>query len=276
MGLGRRTWGGAAGVVAADAGAGAAGGAAGADGAAEVFAEREGRFIGATCGVGGQAFSHGERAEVDARRDQLADDGLLRLDGLVGIHSEEFELGAHREVLLEHPALKDAEAFVGITRQAEVHAGLEIFQLGPAIENALERDLEAGLEEEREVGQRGEIVEAADPFPRTAADDVARVGGEHVAVAEHEIAGAQQRHELAFIAVGEVRGVNQAEGGRREKLGLFPLAGRTFHQLGGIPFAEKNLQPLLFEPAFEEIDLRGFAGTIQPLDCDQAPGKTEF
>jgi cobalt-zinc-cadmium resistance protein CzcA len=48
----------------------------------------------------------------------------LRFNELIGIHDQKLELGAHREVLLENPALKHAEAFVRIGRQIQIHAGL--------------------------------------------------------------------------------------------------------------------------------------------------------
>jgi hypothetical protein len=77
---------------------------------------------------------------------------LLFFDELIGVDDEEIELGAHCEVLLEHAPLEDAEALIGVGGEAQVHAGLEIFQLRPAVEDALQRDFEVGFEEERQVG----------------------------------------------------------------------------------------------------------------------------
>ena len=116
----------------------------------------------------------------------------------------------------------------------------------------------------------------AHPFRRAAAHDVAREGGEDVAVAQHEVAGAQQRHQLPLVAVGEIRRVNEAEGGGREQFALLAFAGGGLDELGGIPFAEIDFQALHFEPAFEQINLRGLARAIQALDRDQPAGKIQF
>jgi hypothetical protein len=67
-----------------------------------------------------------EAGQVEPLGDELAHDGLLLLDLLVGVHDEEVELGAHGQVLLEDATLEDAEAFEGVSGEAEVHAGLEI------------------------------------------------------------------------------------------------------------------------------------------------------
>ena len=150
------------------------------------------------------------------------------------------------------------------------------FNCGPAIEDALERDLQVGLEEEGQVGQRGEVVEAPHPFGRAAADDVAGEGGEDVAVAQDDVAGAQQRHQVALVAVGKVGGVDEAEGGGREQLALLALAGGGLDQLGGVPLAEIDFELLQFEPALEQVDLGGFPRAVQAFHGDQAAREIEF
>ena len=132
------------------------------------------------------------------------------------------------------------------------------------------------LKKKRQVRVRREIIDAPHPLRRAAAHGVSCERGENIAVAEHDVTGAQQRHQLAFVAVGEIRGVDEAEGGGREQFAFFAFAGRGLDEFGGIPFAEKNLQALQFQPAFEEVDLCGFAGAVQPLDRDEAPRKIEF
>ena len=123
---------------------------------------------------------------------------------------------------------------------------------------------------------RGKIINAAHPFRRAAADGVAGEGGENVTVAQHDVTGAQQRDQLPFVTVGEIRRVNEAEGGGREQFALFSLAGGVLDQLGGIPFAEKDLEALQFQPAFEQINLGGFARAIQPFDRDQPAREIQF
>ena len=178
--------------------------------------------------------------------------------------------------MLQNAALKNTEAFIGIGRQPQIHARLEKFQLRAAFQNAVERHFQVRLEKKRHVGQRGEIVIAAHPFGRTAAHHVARKRGENVAVAQHHVAGAQQRQQMAFVAVGEIRRVNQAERRRREQFAFFALAGGRFDQFRRIPFAEIDLDALGFEPALKQINLRGFARPIEALDGDEPSGKIQF
>ena len=49
---------------------------------------------------------------------------------------------SHYAELLEDAALKNAEAFVRIGREVQVHARFEIFQLGPTIEDPLQGDFQ--------------------------------------------------------------------------------------------------------------------------------------
>jgi len=81
---------------------------------------------------------------------------------------------------------------------------------------------------------------------------------------------------LAFIAVGEVGGVDEAESGGGKQLALFALAGGVFDQRGGIPLAEKDLQPLQLQPAFEQVNLRGLAGAIQSFHGNQSSREPQF
>src|ERR1700722_38536 len=145
-----------------------------------------------------------------------------------------------------------------------------------AIEDALERDFQLRLEKESQVRMRGETVEAAHPFGRAAAHGVAGECGKNVAVAKHDVTSAQERDELPFIAVGKIRGVDEAEGRGREQFALFALAGGTFDDLGGVPFAEEDPEPLQLQPALEQINLGRLAGTIQPFHRDEAAGKVEL
>jgi len=92
-----------------------------------------------------------------------------------------------------------------------------------AIENALEGGFERGFEKEHEIGQGGEIVNAADPLRRATAHGVAGKGGEEIAVAEDKVSGAKQRGELAFVAIGKVRGMDQTEGGGERSSRFLPL-----------------------------------------------------
>src|SRR5208282_701518 len=213
-----------------------------------------------------------EAAQVELLRDQVAHDGLLSFDELVGVHDQEIELGAHGEVLLEDAPLKDAEAFIGVGGEAQVHARLEVLELWPAFEDALEGDFEVGLEEEGQVGQGGEAVDAPDPLGRAAARHIAPEGGKDVAVAQDEVTGAQQRHQVTFVAVGEVRGVDEAEGGGGQQFSFLALARGGFDELGRVPLAEIDFEVLQLQPTLEEVDLGGFSRAIQAFHGDQPAG----
>ena len=161
---------------------------------------------------------------------QIAHDALLFFDWPVGVHDQEIEIGAHGQILFKDAALENAETFVRISREPQIHAGLEIFQLRTAVQDALQGNFQRRLEEKHQVRQGGEIVNAAHPFRRAAAHGVAGEGGENVAVAQHDVTGAQKGHELAFVAVGEIGGVNQAESCGGKQLAFFSLAGGVFDQ----------------------------------------------
>ncbi len=73
---------------------------------------------------------------------------------------------------------------------------------------------------------------------------------------------------MSFIAVGEVRGVDQAERCGREQLAFLAFARCGFDQLGRVPLAEVDFELLELQPPLEEVDLGGFARSIQPLYGD--------
>ena len=74
---------------------------------------------------------------------------------------------------------------------------------------------------------------------------------------------------MAFVAVGEIGRVNQTESRRREELALFAFGRGFLDEDGRIPLSEKDAVAFEFEPAFDEVDLGGFAGAIQTLDSDE-------
>src|SRR5262249_12481490 len=119
---------------------------------------------------GGFAF---ETGQLNPLANQLPDYGLLHLHALVGVNHTEIELRAHRQVLLENAPLKDAKALVLVGGQPQIHARFKEFQLRPPIQDAVQRHFQISLEEERQVGQRGEIVNAAYPRRRAPAHDIA-------------------------------------------------------------------------------------------------------
>ena len=82
-----------------------------------------------------------------------------------------------------------------------------------------------------------EAVEIADPAAADAARNVAGEGRIGVAVGADDRAGLDQGEDVALHAVGEVGGMDQAEGGRSKHLLLLPrrvvwrTSGEEFHSL---------------------------------------------
>ena len=81
---------------------------------------------------------------------------------------------------------------------------------------------------------------------------------------------------MALVAIGEIGGVDEAEGGGGEEFTLLALAGGGFDQFGGIPLAEVNFQALQLKPALEQVDLGRFPGAIQTLHSHEATRKFLF
>jgi len=81
---------------------------------------------------------------------------------------------------------------------------------------------------------------------------------------------------MPFVTVRKIRCMDETERCRREQLAFLALARGGFHELGGIPFAEIDLDALGFEPAFEQVNLRGLARTIKAFDGNQPSGKIQF
>jgi hypothetical protein len=208
--------------------------------------------------------------------DELPQDALVGLDGLVGVQDVEAELVRHRQVLLQQPALEDPVALDRVGRESQVHAGLEVLQLLTPVQNPAQRHFELRLEEEDHVGHGGEAVEPAHPGRRATAHHVAGERGEDVPVAQHQVARAQQRQQLPLVAIREIRGVDEAEGGRREQVGLLAARGGALDQLRGVPLAEEDLQPELLEPALQQVDLRGLARAVNAFDSDEAARKPQL
>ena len=152
--------------------------------------------------------------EIDPGGDDPAQHALLFLDQAIGVDQGEVEFRAHRQVLLENAGLKDAEAFLDIGGKSEIHAGFEVLQLGPVLHDPVERGFQIGLEEEDDIGSGCEIVNASHPVGRTAPHGVPGEGGIDITVAQDDVTGAQQGHQLPFVTIGEIGGVDEAESRR--------------------------------------------------------------
>ena len=190
--------------------------------------------------------------------------GAIEHDEIVGVD--------HLVVPLENARLEEAETFGAIIGQAEVHARFVIFQLGAAAENAVDGDVERRAEIKSDVRHWREAVEIAQPARRAAAGGVARKRGVNVAVGQDEIVALQQRHDLAFAAVGKVGGVQQRKCRRRQQAALLSASRRGLHQRRRIPLGEMQAVAADFEPALQQIKLRAFARAVGAFDDDKRAG----
>src|SRR5580658_10353279 len=104
----------------------------------------------------------------------------------------------------EHAALEAAEALDRVARQAHVHPGLVILELGAPGQQPLERDFDRHAKIKRKVRPQREAVYAAHPFGMHAASDVARKCGVDVAIGEYDHARLERRQDLIGEPIGEI------------------------------------------------------------------------
>jgi hypothetical protein len=79
-----------------------------------------------------------------------------------------------------------------------------------------------------------------------------------------------------FGAIGEIRGMNQAECHRRQHVFLFPPSRDFTDQGRGVPFTEERDIAFRIEPFLQEGDLRAFAGAIDSLNDKELSGESVF
>src|SRR5271168_5042315 len=84
------------------------------------------------------------------------------------VHQDEIVGVDHLVVVVQNPLLKDAEAFGAVERNAEVHTGLVVFQLGTAGYDAVYGDVERRAKIKSDIGDRSKTVEVSQPVRRAA------------------------------------------------------------------------------------------------------------
>ena len=82
----------------------------------------------------------------------------------------------------------------------------------------------------------------------------------------------EQRHDLAFAAVGEIGGMKQRKRGGREQAALLAPASGGFYQRRRVPLGEVDAVTADFEPALQEVELGAFAGSVDAFDHDERAG----
>ena len=183
--------------------------------------------------------------QTDSRGDDGSQNALLLFHQTVGVDDGEVKLRAHGQILLQYPGLENAKAFLNVRRQAQVHACFKVFELRSALHDAIQRSFQIRFEKENNVRRSGKVVNPPNPSRRATTHSVAGKSGVDIAVAKNDVSGAKQRNKLPLIAVGKVRGVNEAKSRWRQQSAVLSLAGRGLHQNGRIPLAEKNADALL-------------------------------
>src|SRR5204863_3228947 len=89
-------------------------------------------------------------------------------------------------------------------------------------------------------------------------------------------AGLERGHDLALDAFGEIRGVDQGEGERREQLLALAARGRGLHDRRRVPLAEQHRIAVAFEPLREQRELRALARAVDALDDEEPPGQAPY
>ena len=105
----------------------------------------------------------------------------------------------------------------------------------------------------------GKVQQRKDLTAIAAAHCIASEGSEDVSIGKNDVAGIQQRPNLSFISVCEIRAMNQGERCRRQELTLLSFSRCLLYDCRRVPFRKKNFVTVQFKPAFEQIHLRRFA-----------------
>src|SRR6185436_14664096 len=126
------------------------------------------------------------------------------------------EFTYHRFVLVDNAPLEEAEALLHVAAEVQIHARFVILESVAAAQYPAEGDVQRNAEVERQGRTDGEAIEVPHPAPAHAAGYVAREGRKSVTVGADDASSPERRQDLAFGAVREIRGMDQAEGGRRE------------------------------------------------------------
>ena len=194
---------------------------------------------------------------------------LFHFNGQGGIHDGELKFRDHLVVLLDDSSLEHLEALLRVLAELEVHAGFVVLEAVAAVHQPLHRHFQGNSKIKHDRGLDGVAVKLAHPLGVHPAHHVAREGRVNVAVTKDHRAGLEQRDNVALHAVREIRGVDQAEGRRREHLLLLAALGNVPDQGGGVPLAEHHAVTLGLQPLVKEHQLGGFPGPIDPLDDKQ-------
>ena len=104
--------------------------------------------------------------------------------------------------------------------QVEVHACFVVFEHGATVKDAANGDLRVDFEEKCDVRLRGKSIVVMHPIRIASANDVAGKSGEKISVGENDIAGAEQRPNLSFIAVGKIGAMDERKCSRRQQFGF--------------------------------------------------------
>ena len=129
--------------------------------------------------------------------------------------------------------MENSKAVINVLAEAHIHPGFVKLELRPrSAEQPRHGDIDRDLEVKRQVRANRKTIDLSDPARRDAADYVAGECRLHIAVGEHDHAGLERRQDFMKQPAGEIRGVEQAEGRRREALVLFAFLSGVPHKFG--------------------------------------------
>jgi hypothetical protein len=172
------------------------------------------------------------------------------------------------EFFLDQPLIFD-EAGIHVRGPVHIHAGFPIVEHGVLSEISFHENFGAHREIEDCVGHQGDAVDVAYPCRFDAAYDRARHQGVDVAVGEDDEAGAQSRDDAVFQLIGEVGGIEQAEGSGAEDVALHRLFEFAADEHRALQSDIGCRIAAAFEPVAQEIDLCRASGAVGALDNDE-------
>jgi hypothetical protein len=134
----------------------------------------------------------------------------------------------------------------------------------------MKRHFQGDMEIKSDGRMNGKAVKAFYPTGIAFTNRIPGKGCVNIPIGQNDISGSKERPYLSFITIGEIRAMNQAEGGRSEKLTFLRLPGGGLDGDGGVPFGKIYLVSLEFQPSLKEMNLGGFPRTVQTFHGNES------
>ena len=174
----------------------------------------------------------------------------------VGRGIDDFEVVFLRQALelRQQLGLILPEAVVHILAGMNIHAGFPIIE-PPRENHAGDQIIHANAQIEGGVRLQRKAIDVANPPGVSAPHDGARHQGIDIAIGQHHETGPQRRNDFMFQAVGEIRGIEQAQGNAPQGVPFFCLLDALAGKFRALDGGVENRPALLLEPRPQQPDL---------------------